>query len=440
MKRLSSILLMTLLCSACSYGGVDDPDEMKYLIYNYIPAKNDYNLERVQITTLTDVDAVKGETAFLRGGGTLTQGEDNPVTEEEYKNFLIVDESNEPAIEYTVEDDLVVPFDFDSAMMLTVYHHFERSRAYFNTLEGADLNIPASSVGEYVGLMPCYYYPSLGILGDVLGGFTDNAAYAYTLNAFLIPPRQVLTDAVPIYANRGVITHEMAHAVFNRLVYNNARGPVFLRDDWANLSPGAHTALNAIQGLDEGIADIFGALDTKDPNYIAYTISEELVDRDMAVERYYEACLHQTVTSHLYSGETDANGDPTGDGEYVSVYPEASACGGDYSADSTDPRDSEGVRIDRSAGQGYDSHHLGAVVGSIFWSLRDQTKGTLNDDELGQIVARALRDIQNPTVDFRVVQFFDALHDNLPIPLQPQACELFKKRMPAVRDDLKCST
>ena len=98
------------------------------------------------------------------------------------------------------------------------------------------------------------------------------------------------------------------------------------------------------------------------------------------------------------------------------------------------------MRIQRRAGNAYDSHHLGAVVASIFWSLREQVKGTLNDDELGQIVARSLRDIQDPTTSFRLVQFFDAMHDNLPMSLQSQACQLFKQRMPAVRDDLQCST
>ena len=432
---------MLLLCSACSYGGVDEPQDFEYLVYNYIPSESDYNLERVKIQTLTDVDSVQGDIAFLRGGGVLAQGIENPQTDEEYKEFLIVEESHEPAIEYTIEDDsLVVPFDFDSSMMLTVYHHFERSRAYFNTLEGAGLDIPAETVGEYVGRMPCYYYPGLGVLADLLGGFTDNAAYAYTLNAFLIPPRQALTDAVPIYANRGVITHEMAHAVFNRLVYNNARGPAFLREDWASQSQGAHTALNAIQGLDEGIADIFAALDTKDPDFISYTISEQFLDRDMEVERFYEECLHQTVTSHRELTTENAEGQEVGTGEYVSVYPPSRDCGGRYELTDSDPVDSQGVRIDRREGQAYDSHHLGAVVASIFWSLREQVQGTLNDDELGQILARTLRDIQDPTTDFRVVQFFDALHDNLPLSLQSQACALFNARMPAVRDDLQCST
>ena len=188
MKRLSPLLLMTLACGACSYGGVDDPEGMKYLIYNYVPSANDYNLERVQITTLTDVDEVKGDVAYLRGGGTVTLGEELPETQEEYKKYMTIEGSNTPAIEYTVEDgSLVVPFDFDSTMMLTVYHHLERSRAYFNSLEGAGLDIPASSVGEYVGRMPCYYYPSFGVLADLSGDFVDNASYALTLDAFLIP-------------------------------------------------------------------------------------------------------------------------------------------------------------------------------------------------------------------------------------------------------------
>ena len=96
------------------------------------------------------------------------------------------------------------------------------------------------------------------------------------------------------------------------------------------------------------------------------------------------------------------------------------------------------MRLDQSAGDAYGPHQLGAVVASIFWDLREQTKGTLDDNELGFIVSKTLRDIQDPTVEFRLVQFFDALHDNLPASTQSEACSLFRERLPAVSDELKC--
>ena len=421
MKHFGKIGLCVLLACAtgCNFGTVDNPKEHKYLIYNYIPSKNDYELERAKINTLTNVDAAEGTIAYLRGGGSLATLDTKPTSEAEWKKYLTIENSNTPEIEYTIESDgTVVPFDFDSAMMLTVYHHLERSRDYFDTIDTEGLNLSANTVGQEVGRMPCYYYPTISLLGVPLPLFTDNAAYAYTLDAFLIPPRQVFTDAVPIYANRGVITHEYGHAVFNRLVHNNVRGPLFLQEEWEN-DITAKRALNELQGLDEGIADIFAALDTKDPDFIAYTIGSQYIDRDMSKARYLEDCLFMAINN--------------------SAYPPAESCGGNYGEGVSQPTDSKGVRFDYSATQAYDSHHLGAVVASVFWAMRDQTKGTISDDEWGKIIAKSLRDIQDPEKTFRVAMFFDALYNNIPTGSQGQACLLFKERLPAIQDELQCT-
>lgn len=416
--RNAAILIVGMMTTlnACGPGGDVDAKENKFLIYNYNPSKQDYRLERVNIRTLNNVEEVSGEVAYLLGGGTLETGKENPQTEDEWRQYLTIEGANTPQVEYSVDSDgTIIPWDFDSAMMLTVYHHLERSREYFDTIKTEGLGIGDQTIGQFVGRMPCYYYPNLTIAGIPLPLFTDNAAYAYTANAFLIPPRLALADAVPIYANRGVITHEYGHAVFNRLVHNNKRGVNPLAQEWEINAP---VALNELGGLDEGIADVFAALDTKDPDFIAYSIGSDLVDRDMEVDRFYEACLHSAVIT--------------------GAYPEASACGGNYGPNVSAPTDSKGVRLDQSAGDAYGPHQLGAVVASIFWDLREQTKGTLDDNELGFIVSKTLRDIQDPTVEFRLVQFFDALHDNMPASTQSEACSLFRERLPAVSDELKC--
>jgi hypothetical protein len=122
------------------------------------------------------------------------------------------------------------------------------------------------------------------------------------------------------------------------LVHNNKRGVNPLAEDWETNAP---IALRELGGLDEGIADIYGALDTKDPDFIAYSIGSNLVDRDMKVDRFYEQCLHMAVL----------NGS----------YPEPAACGGNYGEGVKNPTDSKGVRLDQAAGSEYGPHQLGAV-------------------------------------------------------------------------------
>lgn len=417
-----ALCLSTAVLPGCRPGGDVDLGESKFLIYNLDPETGEYRLTAEKITTLQNVRQVNGEVVEMRGGGELAEGiEGEPQTREDWEKALIIADSESPSIEYSVEDDgTVVPWDFDSAMMLTVYHHMERSHLYFNDLDlGGSLEADlGGKVGELVGKIPCYYYPKITIGGIPLPLFVDNAAYAYTLDAFLVPPRYSLDDAVPIYANRGVITHEYGHAVFNRIVYDDVRVPDFLFDDWAS-DPNALRALNEVGGLDEGISDIWGALDTGDPNYIAASIDEDLIDRDMSKPRFYEECLFLAVNT--------------------GAYPAASSCGGNYGVDVANPTDSEGVRFDYSAGGEYDSHHLGAVVGSIFWEMRAQQKGTISDEQWARFVLQAMHDIKNPTVDFRLSMFFNALQEQIPAESQAGTCDILHNRLTAIRDELQCT-
>lgn len=415
---LSAVVMSLVVASGCRPGGDVDPSD--YLIYTLDPETGEYRLSKEKIRTLRNIRQVDGDVLEMQGGGELAEGiEGDPVTREDWEQALIIKDSAPPSIEYTVDDGTLIPWDFDSAMMLTVYHHMERSYDYFNGLElGTDLEQDlGAKVGDMVGKIPCYYYPQIKLGGIPLPLFTDNAAYAYTLNAFLVPPRASLDDAVPIYANRGVITHEYGHAVFNRLVYNNERVPDFLFEEWET-DPAAIRALNEIGGLDEGLSDVWGALDTKDPNYIAASIDEDLIDRDMGKIRFYETCLFLAVDS--------------------GVYPSSSTCGGNYGEGVANPTDSEDVRFDYSEGDGYDSHHLGAVVGSIFWEIREQQRENITDDEWARYVVQAMRDIQNPTKDFRLSMFFNALHDQVPVAHQSEVCQTLHDRLLAIRDELQC--
>ncbi len=404
----------------CRPGGDVDPESSDFLIYTIDEESGEYRLQRRKITTIQNVRQVNGEIVEMRGSGELATGVSDPETREEWEQALLINDSVAPSIEYTVEDGTIIPWDFDSAMMLTVYHHMERSNTYFNELPLSESfkQSLGDSIGDQVGKIPCYYYPQLKIAGIPLPLFTDNAAYAFTLDAFLIPPRSSLDEAVPIYANRGVITHEYGHAVFNRLVYNNNRVPDPTFEEWAT-DPFARHAYNALGGVDEGVADIWGALDTGDPNFIAASIDESLIDRDMAKTRFYEACLQIAVET--------------------GTYPDPSECGGNYGKDVENPTDSEGVRVRYQPDSEFGPHDLGAVVASIFWALREQHQDVISDGQWAEIVAKTLRGIQNPTQDFRLADFFNVMYENLPVGEQAKACTLLQERLIVIRDELQCT-
>jgi hypothetical protein len=273
-----TVISLAALLAAC--GSESVPTD--YLVYDRDPATQEYRLVESRIETLTDVARVNGSIVNVRGGGNLTIASGEPTTEQEWEEALAISGDNAPNVQYEVEDGIVVPWDFDSLMMLTLYHHLERASEYFESVGVTHATVRKLKV---------YYFAELKTLIPLpIPLLTDNAAYVVTVDAFLIPPRLILND-VPLYANRGVVVHEYSHAVFNRLVHRDRRVPRYFLDDWPT------AAVNEMRSLDEGIADIFAALAVDDPDFISPSVSAELfdIDRDVSRERFYDGELLDVV-------------------------------------------------------------------------------------------------------------------------------------------------
>ena len=357
---------------ACGPPGPDVSDVQTYLVYDYDSESETYQLHESEIRTFTDPRTVDGEIAFVRGGGSLVATNPNPQTAEELENAMEVRGDHEPSAEYVIKDGVAVPYDFDTQMMVTMYHHLERAADFFDG---------AGFATDEVGRLPVYFYPQVSVLGVNLPLLTDNAAYAFTMNAFLIPPRVLLRDDVPIMANRGVIVHEYSHAVFNRVVHQNDRVPDFLLATWNEQSR------TEIRSLDEGVADVFAALAVGDPDFITASISAEEfeIDRDLRKKRVWNAALDAQVKAAVT---------PSGTNPYI----------------------------------------LGSVVGSTLWATRD----FLDDETLAATMLAAMSGIQDPPPDFGIVDFFNAFLDAMPDEHHSDACNLFGERLELVESELDC--
>lgn len=366
------LLLLAVLGASCAPGPDIDPAEHdQYLVYDWNADAQVYELHPSTIRTLEDPRAISGTVAELRGGGSLIITNTDPQTKEDFASLLEVRKDKTPRAEYFVDDDVVVPFDVDTQLMVTLYHHLERAEDFF-----------VGQGVEPVGRLKTYYFPQFAIFGLRLPLLTDNAAYAPTLDAFLIPPTVFLVDDVPLSANRGVIVHEYGHAVFNRLVFGGDRAP---EPTWDKTFP-ADAALQ-LRSLDEGLADVFGALATQDPNFIAPSISLEAfgLDRDLRVERVWDSAL-QT--------EIDESDSAAGPNPYL----------------------------------------LGSVIASAIWATRD----FLDDDTVASTTLGAMRAIAVPGPDFRLVDFLNAWLDQLDAEPRGAACALFVARFARASSDLVC--
>ena len=358
---------------ACSPAGPDiDATHTKYLVYDWNTDTRAYELHVSEIETLDDPRAISGEVARLRGGGALVVANSEPTTKEEYAELLEVRNDKTPSAEYFFDGEVAVPFDFDTQLMVTLYHHIERADRYFG-----DLGV------DPLGQMPTYYFPQFSLFGIPLPLLTDNAAYAFTLDAFLIPPTVFLVDDVPLSANRGVMVHEYSHAVFNRLVHLDDRAPGPL---WDPSFP--DDMVNELRSLDEGVADVFGALATGDADFIAPSISKEAfgLDRDLTRKRIWNAELQEEIDE----AETGLAPNP---------------------------------------------YLLGSVVASAIWATRD----FLDDEAVALTTLAALREIAEPKPEFRLSNYLNAWLDELGTADRESACEIFVERFELIRDDLTCA-
>ena len=353
--------------------GVDN-QVRDFLVYDVDSSTQQYRLMRSRIETLDNLREGRGSVAKLRGGGKANIENGNPETEQEWAEAIVVSGDSTPDIQVVMRDNgVAMPWDFHSAMMLTLYHHLEQASLFFDSLGVSP---------DVVGTMRVYYNMpiTVNLWMLPLPLVTDNAAYISTIDAFVIPPQVILND-VPLYANRGVVVHEYSHAVFNRLVDADRRVPVYALESWDNL------VVNERRSLDEGVADFFAAVAVSDPNFLAASISdaEELgIDRDVSVERLYDAALRASVQSD----------------------------------DLVD----------------YDPYILGSVVASALWALR----GSTDADTVTSAVVGALNRIKGIDERLTLTLFFDFVIEGLPADLQEAGCQLFAMRLDAVAGDLAC--
>lgn len=327
-----------------------------------------------EILTFTDASRGLGSVAELRGGGSLELATTPPVTEADYLGAIRVEGHETPSIELELDSaGVAVPWDYESLLLVSLYHHLERARAFFDR---------AGVPGAVVGRLPVHYSPrySLPLIPLPLPLFTDNAAYAPTLDAFLIPPSFFLDD-VPLVANRGVVVHEYSHAVFNRRVMGGVKvAPYLVETDWPDV------ARNELRSLDEGLADLFGALEVGDPGFIEPSIPPEKLDLDRNLEE-----------DHTYDAELllRSTGDAIGD---------------------------------------YDPYPLGSVVASTLWALRAAAGG---DVALAEVALEASAGL-SPGSGFRLETFFDRVHELLPETARREACVLLHARLEAIAERLSC--
>lgn len=240
-------------------------------------AQGRHRLTVRQVRTLESLFEVRGPATVLRAGAGLkanVRGSSIPRDPDKYRDALTVIGGRAPSARFVSESgDPGGPWlaqDYHSLAMATFYHHVEAGRAHFEALGGGHA-LPDG--------IPTWYTPSFG--GSPFPpvvGLTDNAGYLPTLHGFLLFERAFLAE-LPLPLNGVVVTHELSHAMFEGIANGGEGAPAWIRHGWPR------RAANLEASLNEGLADLFAALQYGEPDILGESASEFSEDRHLEEAR-----------------------------------------------------------------------------------------------------------------------------------------------------------
>ena len=265
-----------LLVAACL---PDDPSgPMDVWVVARPPGESRHRLTVKRIDTLESLFEVRGQATVVRTSAALkaeVRGNTIPRDPEVYRTALRVLGGGAPVAQFVSEgggdSGPWLAEDYHSLAMATFYHHLEAGRAHFTAL-GAEHALPDR--------IPTWYTPAFsGSMFGPLGGLTDNAGYLPTLHGFLLFERAILAE-VPLPLNGIVVTHELSHAIFEAIANGREGVPAWIRHGWP------HEAGNLERSLNEGLADLFAALQFDEPDILGESAAAFAEDRDLDADLF----------------------------------------------------------------------------------------------------------------------------------------------------------
>lgn len=216
----------------------------------------EYQIVEQEIPSLISPKTMEGELGRITSGGVFSVSlEDIAMT---YKYGREID------LQYQVRNDVLYPLDRDGLILLSFYSHLESVRTI---LEETELEV------EQVFPVNSAITPTLSDITLAIFPF-ENAAYVPGSHHFIILS-DLIEKEVPLAANKGVVAHEFGHAVFHWLTTGGTE-----TKSWGRTEADAS---NSLASLDEGLADVLGALVTEQSNFISYSL--DLSERDLAGEQ-----------------------------------------------------------------------------------------------------------------------------------------------------------
>lgn len=263
-KRFLAIPLVAAFLLSCA----PDGDPVRMAVLQWEPSAGSYDLRVVEVRTLEDVTALRGEAARPIGSAKIRLDPlrlEGVETEAQFRKAALAEPGGDVEAQFLEVDGVLYPSDFHSLSLATAYYNFEVSRAY-----ALARGMPADRLRG----VTFYYFPELTI-NPLKGQAADNAAWFPPLRSFILFPFHEL-QGIPLAVNQGVIAHEYGHGIFNALVHDESWLPDY-SERWLS---GGNVM---IASLDEGFADAWAMGVTGDLDFVERSIDEtEARLRDVA--------------------------------------------------------------------------------------------------------------------------------------------------------------
>jgi len=228
-------------------------------VLQWEPSAGSYDLRVVEVRTLEDVTALRGEAARPIGAAKIRLEASRLMgveTEAQFRRAVLADPGGDVEAQFLDVDGVLYPSDFHSLSLATAYYNFEVARTYA---------LARGMSTDRLRGVSFYYFPEF-VVGRSDGYAADNAAWFAPLRSFLVFPFHAL-QGIPLAVNQGVIAHEYGHGIFNALVHDGSWLPDY-PDRWGS------AGLGMIESVEEGFADAWAMAVTGDLHFVERSIDE----------------------------------------------------------------------------------------------------------------------------------------------------------------------
>lgn len=234
-------------------------------------AENGVRLDDVQIETVVDLRTGEGELFDARGGLrmaglTVTDSAKAGDSFQEMRDESRGDGGKDMNPRMSFDGERYVAEDLTTLTYFTVFDQFEEAWQFAEEL-GDDSG--ATNDKALIGIDATVVAADLIPLPILT---SDNAAYAAPLDAWLTL-RVATQDGIPFAMAAPVLAHELHHRVFHRNVFDDEDAFALWRKRVVDQTDEEAKATRILQGVDEGLADLFSLGHTGDVDGLRRTFA-----------------------------------------------------------------------------------------------------------------------------------------------------------------------